>query len=280
MLIAMSSARVFAADGVPSAGPELKKAFCWSMLPGEMSIEDRFRLARDIGLDGVEVPPMESAEEISRFRSGADKAGIEMHSIILGGWKMPIAGSDPELASKGMAMIESQIECAVKIGADAVLIVTGRVDEQNRYEDVYRRSQAQLKKIAPKAEDAGVRLLVENVWNNFLLSPLEFARFIDEIGSPAVQAYFDVGNVVAFGWPQDWIRTLGPRIKKVHLKDFRRGPREWTNLRDGDVNWPEVRKALHEVGYKGYLTAELGGGDEAYLRDVVARIDKIISEPV
>lgn len=280
MLIAMSSAKAFAADGVPAARQELKKAFCWSMLPNELSILDRFKLAKDIGLDGVEVPPLETAEDVSRFRAGAEESGIEIHSIILGGWKMPIAGSDPALAEQGMAMIESQIKCAKQIGADGILVVTGRVDEQNRYEDVYRRSQTQLKKIAPRAEDAGVRLLVENVWNNFLLSPLEFARFIDEIGSWAVQAYFDVGNVVAFGWPQDWIRTLGSRIKKVHLKDFKRGPREWTNLRDGDVNWPEVRKALHEVGYKGYLTAELGSGTEAYLRDVVSRIDKIISEPV
>ncbi len=280
MFVSMGSAKLFAADSIPSAQQELKKAFCWSMLPSQLSIEDRFRLAKDIGLDGVEVPPLESDEEISRFRSAAEQSGIEMHSIILGGWKMPIAGSDPTLAEQGVAMVESQIERAKQIGAGAILIVTGRVDEQNRYEDIYRRSQAQLSKLAPKAEKAGVKLLVENVWNNFLLSPLEFARFIDEIGSCAVQAYFDVGNVVAFGWPQDWIRTLGPRIKRVHLKDFKRGPREWTNLREGDVNWPEVRKALHEVGYKGYLTAELGGGDEAYLRDVVSRIEKIISEPV
>jgi hexulose-6-phosphate isomerase len=112
--------------------------------------------------------------------------------------------------------------------------------------------------------------------------PLEFARYIDELNSPWVQAYFDVGNVVRFGWPQDWIRTLGKRTRKVHIKDFKGGPGlgtggEWVNLREGSIDWPEVMRALAEVGYEGYLTCELKGGDEAYLRDLSARIDLILA---
>lgn len=280
MLLAVGSVKTWAADGAPGPAGDLKKAFCWSMLPGSLSVEDRFKLAKSIGLDGVEVPPLTDEKDIREFMRCSKLTGVKMHSIIYGGWKAPIASADAQEAARGAALIEAQIGVAKEIGADSVLVVPGVVNDQNRYVDVYQRSQAQLRKLAPQAEAAGVSILIENVWNNFLLSPLEFARFLDEIGSPRVQAYFDVGNVVAFGWPQDWIRTLGPRIRKVHLKDFKKGPREWVNLRDGDVNWPEVRKALSEIGYKGYLTAELGGGDEAYLRDVSARIDKIIDEPI
>lgn len=280
MLLAVGARKTFAADAAPSgSGSTLKKAFCFSMLPGSMSIEDRFKMAKDIGLDGVEVPPLEPAD-VDGFRRASDKAGVAMHSIILGGWKAPIASADPAVAAQGAAIIEAQLGVAKQIGADGVLVVPGVVDANNRYADIYQRSQTQLKKLAPKAEQAGVRILIENVWNNFLLSPVEFAKFLDEIGSEFVQSYFDVGNVVAFGWPQDWIRTLGPRIRKIHLKDFKKDTREWTNLRDGDVNWPEVRKALGEVGYKGYVTAELKGGDESYLRDVASRIDLIIGEKV
>ena len=120
-------------------------------------------------------------------------------------------------------------------------------------------------------------IAVEEVWNKFLLSPLEFARYIDEFKSPWVKAWFDVGNVVLYGYPQDWIRTLGKRIVELHLKDFKRleDGYKWVNLGDGDIDWPEVRKALAEIGYSGAATTELEGGDEAYLRDVSKRVDRL-----
>jgi hexulose-6-phosphate isomerase len=265
----------------PSEGqsPELKKAAILSKLPEMSSLEDRFKLARDSGFHGLEVPPVD-LDQARKMREAAEKAGIELHSVMYGGWQTPLSSPDTQVAEKGAADIAKALESARELGADGVLLVPAVVNDKTRYVEAYERSQKHLRKLAPVAEKLKVRILVEDVWNNFLLSPLEFARYIDELKSPWVQAYFDVGNVVAFGWPEDWIRTLGKRIKKVHLKDFKRGPRQWTNLRDGDVNWPEVRKALHEVGYKGYLTAELPGGDEAYLRDLSARMDMIINEPV
>jgi hexulose-6-phosphate isomerase len=126
-----------------------------------------------------------------------------------------------------------------------------------------------------------VIVAVEEVWNKFLLSPLEFARYVDELDSPWLKAYFDVGNVVFYGHPQDWIRTLGARIVKVHLKDFqldRPGGRfAWKNLGEGDIDWVEVRKAFAEIGYEGYVTTEIAGGDSAYLKDVVARIERFLA---
>lgn len=281
--LALAGAKVGGAEEnkrVASSGKEqrLKKSLILNMFPDSLSVEDRFKLAKDMGLDGMEIAPVSDAEQIRAMRAASEKSGVRVHSIIYGGWKALLSSPDPAVVEQGLKQTSDAIKCAKELGADNVLLVPARVDGVTRYVEAYERSKKQIRKLIPQAEKAKVMILVENVWNNFLLSPLEFARFIDEIKSPWVQAYFDVGNVVAFGWPEDWIRTLGHRIKKVHLKDFQRGPRQWVNLRDGDVNWPEVRKALAEVGYDGYLTAELGGGDENYLRDVCVRIDRIIGE--
>jgi len=272
--------RAYAApEAAAAAGkqqPKLRKAVVFSMLPESLSVEDQFKLARDVGFEGVEVDPIADPAERATMRAAAEKSGVRIHSIIFGGWGAPLASPDAAVAGRGAAELESALKCAKELGAENVLLVPAIVDAKTRYIEAYERSQKRIRALVPTAEKLGVIITVENVWNNFLLSPIEFARYVDEFKSPYVQAYFDVGNVVAFGWPEDWIRTLGRRIKKVHLKDFKRGPRQFCNLRDGDVDWPEVRKALAEVSYSGYLTAELGGGDEAYLRDLSARMDKII----
>jgi L-ribulose-5-phosphate 3-epimerase len=253
-----------------------KKSLLLSMLPEGMSLEDRFRLARDVGFEGVEAPPM-SVPEAEKTRAAAEKAGIRVHSVIFGGWHAPLSDPNPEVAERGRKDVEAGLHCAKALGADILLLVPAVVNAKTRYVHAYERSQRHIRRLIPLAERLKVIIAVEEVWNNFLMSPLEFARYIDEFKSPWVQAYFDVGNVVAFAWPEDWIRTLGKRIKQVHLKDFKRNGRQFVNLRDGDVDWPEVRRAFLEIGFHGWMTCELGGGDEAYLRDVSARVDKIIA---
>jgi L-ribulose-5-phosphate 3-epimerase len=253
-----------------------KKSLLFSMLPEKLSLEERFRLARSVGFEGVEAPPV-SVEEARKMRAAAEKAGVRIHSVIFGGWHAPLSDPDPAVVERGRRDMEAALHTAKALGADNVLLVPAVVNARTRYVDAYKRSQRQIRTLIPLAERLGVVITVEEVWNNFLLSPLEFARYIDEFKSPFVRAYFDVGNVVAFAWPEDWIRTLGRRIHKVHLKDFKREGRQFVNLRDGDVNWPEVRRAFLEVGFHGYMTCELDGGDEAYLRDVSGRVDKIIA---
>ncbi|MFA4016767.1 MAG: hypothetical protein RUDDFDWM_001878 [Candidatus Fervidibacterota bacterium] len=252
-----------------------KKAIILGMLPSKMPLKDRLKLAKDVGFDGLEIPPMDekSADEI---RAIADDVGIELHSIIYGGWHAPLSSADEKIVEAGLKGLERALHTAKRVGADAVLLVPGIVNAQTRYIECYERTQRNIKRILPLAEELGITIAVENVWNNFLLSPIEFARYVDEFNSERLRAYFDVGNVVKFGFPEDWIRTLGKRIVKVHLKDFKRDKNAFVMLLEGDVNWEAVRQALIEVGYKGYLTAELGSGDEAYLRDVSARMDKII----
>ena len=221
-----------------------------------------------------------TAEEIKKR---AEDAKIRITSVMnQAHWEYPLSSSDPAVVKKSMDGMRTSLHNAKFWGADAVLLVPAVVNAQTRYKDAYTRSQKQIRELLPLAAELKVIIAVEEVWNKFLLSPLEFARYVDEFKSPWLRSYFDVGNVVLYGYPQDWIRTLGKRIFKVHLKDFKMGKgwkpvtAEFVNLGDGDVNWPEVRAALGEVGYSGTVLAELDAGDLAYLTDVRKRIDRLV----
>jgi len=258
-------------------GAKLRKALQLGMLPRELSDAEKFELAKKCGFDGIEASPMNDLDAARRLGRLARQAGVPIHSIVYGGWGAPFSDPDPKVIKKGLAGMETALRSAKALGADTVLLVPAVVKENVSYDQAYKRSQRHIRKLLPLAEELGVVIAVENVWNKFLLSPLEFARYVDEFESPWLKAYFDIGNVILFGYSQDWIRTLGKRTVKIHLKDFKRRGYEWTNLLDGDVNWPQVRRALNEIGYDGYLTTELRGGDEAYLTDLAGRIDKIIA---
>ena len=255
-----------------------RKSVLFQMLPEKLSYEERFAMAKRVGFEGVEVPPMGGDLEAARkLREAAEKAGIPIHSVIFGGWNPPLSDPDPAVREKALGELQAGLKYAKAVGADNLLLVPGVVTEKVRYAEAYERSQEGIRKALPLAEELKVVVSVEEVWNNFLLSPMEFVRYVDEFQSPFLKAYFDVGNIVKNGWPEDWIRTLGKRINRIHLKDFKRSTREWTPLLEGEVNWKEVRKALAEIGYVNYMTTELGGGDEAYLKDVSQRVDKIIA---
>jgi hexulose-6-phosphate isomerase len=261
----------------------LRKAVLWDMLPGDIEMEARFQLAKKVGFAGVQAPAFPDLKTAEQMKTAADNTGMIIHSVIYGGWEAPLTSADQEVANRGMQGVRNAIDCAVIYHAGDILLVPGIVNAGTRYMEAWQRSHDCLKKLVPYAEKNKVEILIEEVWNNFLLSPLEFVRYVDELKSPWLQAFFDVGNVVAFGWPEDWIRTLGHRIRSVHLKDYKGGPGLGSNghfcaLGDGSINWPEVRKAFKEIGYAGWVTTELAGGDEAYLRDVSQRVDRCIEE--
>ncbi|MHC4172340.1 MAG: sugar phosphate isomerase/epimerase family protein [Planctomycetota bacterium] len=258
-------------------GAKLRKALQLRMLPKELSDADKFKLAKKCGFEGIEATPMEDLNAARQLGKLAREAGVPIHSIVYGGWNAPFSEPDAEVIEKGLAGMRTALRSAKAMGADAVLLVPAVVKENVRYADAYKRSQEHIRKLLPLAEQLGMIIAVENVWNKFLLSPLEFARYVDEFDSPWLKAYFDIGNVIIFGYAQDWIRTLGKRIVKIHLKDFKREGYQWTNLLDGDVNWPQVRQALDEIGYDGFLTPELHGGNEAYLTNLAERVDRIFA---
>jgi L-ribulose-5-phosphate 3-epimerase len=265
------------------AAGEPKKAVLISMLPKEASYADRFRMAKDAGFAGIEMGTIADGREAEDIEKASTRTGLRVHSVMNADhWRYPLSSQDPQVVANSVAGMETSLRNAKLWGADAVLLVPAVLDPATSYKDAWTRSQAVLReRLLPMAADLKVVIAVEEVWNKFLLSPLEFARYVDELASPWLKAYFDVGNVVFYGYPQDWIRTLGPRIVKVHLKDFevdRPGGRfYWKNLGEGDIDWVDVRKALAEIGYEGWVTTEIEGGDSAYLKDVVARLDRFLA---
>ena len=257
----------------------IRKAVLLSMLPRSLSYADRFRLAKNVGFEAIECPTIPDEKEAEEIRKASETAQLPIHSVMnMAHWKFPLSSADPTVVAESMKGMETSLRNAHLWGAETVLLVPAVVNPQTSYQDAWKRSVAQIHKLIPLAARLKVIIAVEEVWNKFLQSPLEFARYVDQFKSPWVRAYFDVGNVVISGYPQDWIRTLGKRIVKLHLKDFKFQKRvaEFVPLREGEIDWKEVHKALAEIGYKGSATVELSGGDEAYLRDVVRRVDLIL----
>jgi hexulose-6-phosphate isomerase len=222
-------------------------------------------------------------EEAAEIRDAARTAGMRIHSVMnMDHWRLPLSSSDPDVVTRSVQGMETSLRNAALWGADAVLLVPAVVDATTSYRDAYERSQRVIReRLLPMARDLKVVIAVEEVWNKFLLSPLEFARYVDEFQSPWLKAYFDVGNIVLYAFPQDWIRTLGARIVKVHLKDFnidrQNGRFAWKAIGEGDIDWIEVRRALRDIGYAGYVTTEVSGGDAAYLKEVGARVDRFLA---
>ena len=254
------------------------KALQAGMLPKNLLDDQKLSLAKKCGFEGIELgEPIQDLKIAKEMGAQAKQAGVPIHSIVNGGWNAPLSDPKPEVTAKGIAGMETSLRCAKACGADVVLLVPGIVTETVGYAEAWDRSQKNIRKLLPLAKELQVTIAVENVWNKFLLSPVEFAKYVDQFDDPWLKAYIDVGNMILFGFAQDWVRTVGKRIVRIHLKDFKREGYKWTNLLDGDVNWPQVRAALAEIGFTSYMTTELGGGDEAYLTDLVQRIDRIIA---
>ena len=184
-------------------------------------------------------------------------------------------------------MLFRSLEDASTYGADTVLLVPGIVDEKTSYNDCWYRTIEEIKKVLPLAEKLNVTIAIENVWNNFLISPVEANYYLDQFSSPYVKFYFDCGNILFYGWPEQWINILGRRIAKVHIKEFSRKKAskkgKWAgfdvSLREGDVNWPAVMKALDNIEYQDWMTLEQGGGDSLDgLKDLAGRARKIMNE--
>lgn len=268
-----------AAASLKGARLPVRKAVWFGMLPKDMPVADSFRLAKDCGFEAIECPTMEDPAKASEARRASEKTGLAIHSVMnQAHWQFPLSSADPQVVERSMRGMEASIRNAAEWGADTVLLVPAVVNPQTSYQQAWQRSQAQIRKLIPVAEKAKVVIGVEEVWNKFLLSPLEMARYVDEFQSPWVRAYFDVGNVVLYGYPQDWIKTLGPRIVKLHIKDFRFKNRqaEFTALREGEIDWKAVHGALSEIGYRGTATLELAAGDESYLKETSRRFDAIL----
>lgn len=261
----------------------LKKALKLSMIPDQkLTLVEKFKLAKQCGFEGIDVDREHPQEEVLKAR---DESGLTIHGVVdYVHWNQPLSSPDAAVRANGVKKLEQCLRDAKAFGGTTVLLVVGVVNKETSYVDAYLRTQAEIRKVLPLAQELQIKIAFENVWNMFLLSPLEMARYIDEFESSWVGAYFDVGNVVNYGWPEHWIRTLGKRILKLDIKEYsrklrdRQGPGAGfkAELGEGDCDWPAVLKALDEVGYSGWCTAEVGGGGLERLTDVSKRMDKIL----
>jgi hexulose-6-phosphate isomerase len=283
------------AAGLTAAGSgAFRKSIASVIFPRDMPLEEQFRRAKDAGFEGIELrmgdqvaidsPP----DQLKRWGETARKMEMAIVSLWVSGplESNPLNSPDAEARARGRSAIEKSIDFAGWLGCGALLIVPGRLGDGPRfkvsYQDTWERFTEEFRKIIPRAEKAKVILTPENVWNKFLVSPLEMRAFVDQFRSPWLQTHFDIGNVMQFGYPEDWILTLGARIKRVHVKDYKLSTRaeqgRFVDLLEGDVNWKAVMAALVKVGYQGYLSPEIGHKDDPdQLRKVSAALDKILA---
>ncbi len=251
------------------------------------TVLERFQLLRNAGFAGVEVSSAMNQQEILAAR---DATGLQIPSVVIAThWSHPLTSPNPTMRETGLEGLKQGLRDAKAYGASSVLLVPGIVNKDISYPDAYTRSIAEIKKAVPLAESLGVAIAIENVWNKFLLSPLEARDYVDSFKSPAVKWHFDVGNVIDSGWPDQWVRTLGVRIVKIHVKEYSRKLRDEkgpyagfrTELFTGDSDWPAVMTALDSVGYSGWLISEQYRTpdltDADWLARLSAQLDKIIA---
>ena len=271
---------------------EIKKGMMWSAVawgPEEgLPVMEKFKMIRAAGFDGIEIDGGMEQGEVLKAR---DATGLILPSVICAThWKQPLSDPKPAVRAAGRQGLETALRDAKVYGSTSVLLVPAVVNKNVSYDAAYTRSQEEIRKAIPLAEELGVKIAIENVWNNFLLSPLEAARYIDEFHSPAMAWHFDVGNVINIGWPEQWIHILNKRIHKLHIKEYSRKKRDaeglWKGFQveylEGDDNWPAVMAALDDVGYRGWGTAEptywpKGVATPERLHQVAQKLEEIFS---
>ncbi len=267
----------------PDKSRNIKKGIMWGTIGVGDTIAEKFQAVKEAGFDGVEVMSHMNRDEVL---AAAGRTGLEIPSVCNAlHWEYPLSHPDPAVREKGVDALVHSLEDAAAYGADTVLMVPGRVSADVTYDECWDRSVPAIRRALPVAGRLRVKIAIENVWNNFLLSPLEAARYVDQFNSPFISFYFDCGNIRLYGWPEQWIRILGDRIAKVHIKEYSmelantqgRGAGFRVDLLEGDVNWPEVMKALDDTGYDDWAITEQSGGDTPEgLADLVARLTRIL----
>ena len=270
---------------------DIKKAIMLGHVPGGGSVADKFKRIKAAGFEGVEVGNGLARDEVLKARDARDAHELQIPSVYCAAlWSKPLSHPDSAVREEGLAALKKALTDAKAYGASSVLTVPAVVNEGVSYQEAYERSQIEIRKAIPLAEELGVKIAIENVWNHFLLSPREAARYVDEFNSAAVGWHFDVGNVIPFGWPEQWIRALGKRIQKLHIKEYSRkklneeGQRKGFEVEylEGDNDWPAVMKALDEIAYRGWAIAEpefypAGVAPAERLNQIAEKMDKILA---
>jgi hexulose-6-phosphate isomerase len=253
------------------------KTVKWGMIGTNGTILEKFQLMKELGYDGMElVSPWK--RDINEVLHASEETGMQVHALVdMKHWQIRLSSPDPKVREQGLEFLKQSLRDARAFGGSAVLLVPGKVTGKDEtHDDVWKRSIVEIRKAVPLASKLGVRICIENVWNGFNETSEQARDFIDEIDSAWVGAWFDIGNCRKFGTSEEWLRTLGHRIVKLDCKDWSKKDGFKSKIGDGDVNWPAVRQALGDIGYTGWCTAEVEGGNREVLADVAARMNKVL----
>jgi len=263
--------------------PKIKKSLKIEMVKGDRPLMDKFKMLKELGYDGVEFSSPHNYDH-KEILAARDKTGLLIPGVVNSEhWKSPLSSPDPAIREKCFnTVIQSLNDCKM-YGGTTVLLVAGVVNDKISYADAYTRTQKEIRNLIPYAEKTGIKIAIENVWNNFLISPLEAARYVDEINHPLVGWYFDIGNILRYGWPEQWIEILNKRIMKLDVKEYSRKKQNdeglWkgfdVELMEGDNNWPVIVEALEKIGYNGWASAEVPGGERERLKVIIDGMKKI-----
>jgi len=280
--VAMASVLPPRLQAEEAAKPRLRKALKFTAIKPGSSVQEKFEIIKSFGFEGVEMDSP-SGVNIPEAVAARDKTGVKIHGVIDSiHWQTRVSDPDADVRAKGLAALEQGIRDAKAYGADTILLVPGRVDPKHdeTFEKVWERSHAEIRKAIPTAQENGVRIAIEVVWNNFITKPEQLVKYVDEFQSPWVGAYMDMSNMVKFGVPSaDWVRALGKRMLKFDFKGYSKA-KGWVGIGDGDEDWPDVLKALDEVGYVervGWATAEVPADTVEQIKDISARMDRILN---
>nr|WP_261361260.1 sugar phosphate isomerase/epimerase family protein [Aeoliella straminimaris] len=246
------------------------------MIGGQGSVLEKFELCKELGYDGMELtaPSLHNVDEIL---AASAATGMPVHGTVgQKHWSVRLSSPDASVRDEARQDLLTGLADTKAYGGDTILLVPGKVSgEDETHDDVWNRSIEQIRLVLPTAAKLGVRVLIENVWNGFCETPEQLRDYLDEINSPWVGAYFDIGNVRKFSPSENWIRVLGERIVKLDVKDWGKS-NGFCKIGDGDVNWPAVREALAEIGFTGWCTAEVGGGGRERLAEIATRMNQVL----
>ena len=282
---ALMTTPLFAAP-LPKKMPKIRLAVKYGMIGGKGSVLEKFNLVKKIGFVGVEIDSP-SALKLDEVVAATKETGILVHGVVDSvHWNDTLSSPDEEVRAKGLKALEGALNDAKTVGAENVLLVPGVVNNAVNYDQCWERSTAEVKKALPLAEKLKVKIAIETVWNGFITKPQQLIDYVDQFKSEWVGAYFDVSNMVKYGVaPSEWIRKLGKRLVKFDFKGYnwdkaKEAKDDWkgfnVKIGEGTEDWPEVVKALGELNYDGWATAEVGGGDEKWLTDVYDRMKKVL----
>ena len=266
--------------------PKLKKGLGFGMIQEEIPLLDKLKLVKDLGFDGVEFnSPVDFS--LKELVAAKEKTGLLFPSTVnKDHWSKPLSDPDPSVREFIIDSITKSLEETKELGGDTVLVVPGVVNDKVSYEAAYNTALESIRKLIPAVERTGVRIGLENVWNNFIISPLEAKQLVDTINHPLIGFYFDIGNILRYGWPEHWIETLNKRIVKLHIKEFSRKKMNdeglWkgfeVELTEGDIDWKAVMDSLRKTNYQGeWMTAEVKGGDRKRLAQISEQMDRILA---